>query len=84
MSIHGKKLLGMPWDVTPTVYYYRSDIFEELGLPSEPEDLGTYIQDSENFLNLVQKPKASGKYAFEWKRRRLTGREMKSDIPTAT
>lgn len=67
MSIDGKKLLGMPWDVTPTVYYYRSDIFEELGLPSEPEDLGTYIQDSENFLNLVQKLKASGKYAFEWK-----------------
>jgi multiple sugar transport system substrate-binding protein len=67
MSVDGTKLLGMPWDVTPEVYYYRADIFEELGLPSEPEELGDYMQDPENFMNIIQKLKASGKYAFEWK-----------------
>ena len=29
-SIHGSQLLGMPWNVTPSVTYYRADIFEEL------------------------------------------------------
>ena len=67
MSIDGSKLLGMPWDVTPQVYYYRADIFEELGLPSEPEELGEYMQDADNFMNVIQILKANGKYAFEWK-----------------
>lgn len=66
MTPDSKKLLGMPWDMTPGVYYYRADIFEELGLPSDPEELGEYIQDPENFLNLVQVLKASGKYFMEW------------------
>lgn len=66
MTPDSKKLLGMPWDMTPGVYYYRADIFEELGLPSEPKELGDYMQDPENFLNLVQKLKANGKYFMEW------------------
>lgn len=67
MSPDGKQLLGMPWDSTPGVYYYRADIFEELGLPSDPEELGEYITDGENYLNLVQILSANGKYAFEWR-----------------
>lgn len=66
-SIDGTKLLGMPWDVTPAVTYYRADIFEELGLPSDPEELGEYIQDPENFFTLAQILKANGKYAMEWR-----------------
>ncbi|HTG68034.1 MAG TPA: extracellular solute-binding protein [Candidatus Udaeobacter sp.] len=66
-SIDGSKLLGMPWDVTPAVTYYRADIFEELGLPSDPAELGEYIQDPENFFTLAQTLKANGKYAMEWR-----------------
>lgn len=66
-SIDGSKLLGMPWDVTPAVTYYRSDIFEELGLPSDPTDLGEYIQDPENFFTLAQTLKANGKFSMEWR-----------------
>ncbi|AIQ50005.1 hypothetical protein R70723_32085 [Paenibacillus sp. FSL R7-0273] len=66
MTPDSSELLGMPWDMTPGVYYYRADIFEELGLPSEPAELGEYMQDEENFLNLVQILKANGKYFMEW------------------
>jgi len=66
-SPDGKKMLGMTWDSTPGVYYYRADIFEELGLPSEPDELGEYIRDGENYLNLVQTLKANGKTAMEWR-----------------
>ncbi|WP_151736625.1 ABC transporter substrate-binding protein [Paenibacillus tengchongensis] len=66
MTPDSSELLGMPWDMTPGVYYYRADIFEELGLPSDPTELGEYMQDEENFLNLVQILKANGKYFMEW------------------
>ncbi|CAM4108623.1 extracellular solute-binding protein [Paenibacillus alkaliterrae] len=66
-SVDGSKLLGMPWDVTPAVTYYRADIFEELGLPSDPQELGEYIQEPENFFTLAQTLKANGKYAMEWR-----------------
>ncbi|MCL6604630.1 MAG: extracellular solute-binding protein [Paenibacillus sp.] len=66
MTPDSSQLLGMPWDMTPGVYYYRADIFEELGLPSDPTELGEYMQDEENFLNLVQILKANGKYFMEW------------------
>ncbi|NIK79600.1 multiple sugar transport system substrate-binding protein [Paenibacillus castaneae] len=66
-SIDGTKLLGMPWDVTPAVTYYRADIFEELGLPSDPAELGEYIQEPENFFTLAQTLKANGKYSMEWR-----------------
>jgi multiple sugar transport system substrate-binding protein len=66
-SIDGSKLLGMPWDVTPAVTYYRADIFEELGLPSDSAELGEYIQDPDNFFTLAQTLKANGKYSMEWR-----------------
>lgn len=31
--------LGVPIDIGPTALFYRSDIFEQMGLPSEPEEL---------------------------------------------
>jgi multiple sugar transport system substrate-binding protein len=65
-SVDGKKLLGMPFDVTPGVLYYRADIYEELGLPSDPEELGEYIQDADNLIALAQTLKANNKYFMEW------------------
>ncbi len=66
MTPDSSQLLGMPWDMTPGVYYYRADIFEELGLPSDPTELGEYMQDEENLLNLASILKANGKYFMEW------------------
>lgn len=66
-SPDGTELLGMPWDSTPGVWYYRADIMEELGFPSDPAELGEYIKDPENFLALTQAATANGKYLFEWR-----------------
>ncbi|WP_274362004.1 ABC transporter substrate-binding protein [Paenibacillus thermotolerans] len=65
-SIDGAKLYGMPWDVTPGVLYYRSDIYEQLGLPSDPIELSQYMTDPENILAIAQTLKADGKYFMEW------------------
>ncbi|PLT46476.1 ABC-type sugar transport system, periplasmic component [Paenibacillus pasadenensis] len=67
MNQDNTKLLGMPWDVTPSVLYYRADIFEELGLPSDPTELGEYIQDPENWLAVEETLAANGKFGTEWR-----------------
>lgn len=65
-SIDGTKLLGMPWDVTPGVLYYRADIYEQLGLPSDPIELSQYMDDPDNVIAIAQTLKADGKYFMEW------------------
>ncbi|MFC5464616.1 ABC transporter substrate-binding protein [Lederbergia graminis] len=66
-SIDGKRLVGMPWDVTPGVFYYREDIYEEMGLPSDPEELGEFLQSKENVLDAARILAANGKYMYEWR-----------------
>ncbi|WP_199617417.1 ABC transporter substrate-binding protein [Paenibacillus alkalitolerans] len=65
-SVDGTKLFGMPWDVAPGVFFYRADIYEQLGLPSDPVELAEYMQDTENVLTIAQTLKADDKYFMEW------------------
>lgn len=66
-SIDGKKLLAMPWDVTPAVFYYRADIYEQHGLPSDPEELGEFLQDDKNVIEAAKTLAANDIYMFEWR-----------------
>ncbi|CAM3769519.1 ABC transporter substrate-binding protein [Alkalicoccus chagannorensis] len=42
-DVDGDFQLGIPTDIGPTVMFYRQDIFEEAGLPTEPEDVEAEI-----------------------------------------
>src|SRR5690606_21764714 len=66
-SVDGLKLLGMPWDVTPGVFYYRQDLYEQMGLPSEPEELGDFLKDPDNVLAAAKTFAANGICMFEWR-----------------
>lgn len=66
-SVDGKQLLGMPWDVTPGVFYYREDLYDQVGLPSDPEELGEFLQDKDNVLMAAQTFAANDIYMFEWR-----------------
>nr|WP_144926284.1 extracellular solute-binding protein [Paenibacillus bovis] len=66
-SVDGTQLLGMPWDVTPGVFYYREDLYEQHGLPSDPDELGEFLQDPENVLTAAQTFAANGIYMYEWR-----------------
>lgn len=66
-SVDGKRLLGMPWDVTPGVFYYREDIYEQMGLPNDPEELGEYLQDKDNVINAAQTLTANDTYMWDWR-----------------
>ena len=37
------RLYGVPWDIGPVVLYYRRDIFEAAGLPSDPDSVSDLV-----------------------------------------
>ncbi|MCG6567723.1 extracellular solute-binding protein [Tessaracoccus sp. Y36] len=49
------KQLGIPIDVGPTALFYRFDIFEEAGLPSDPEELAASIRTWDEYIELGKK-----------------------------
>lgn len=67
-SIESNELFGLPLDIGPAVAYYRHDLFEKAGLPSEPEELSRYMEDPANWLAAAKKLKEQGSaIAFsEW------------------
>ncbi|MBS4178458.1 extracellular solute-binding protein [Lederbergia citrea] len=48
----GKHLLGLPTDIGPMAMVYRTDVFAEAGLPTDPEEVTQLIQTWDDFINV--------------------------------
>lgn len=48
-NTEGDFLFGLPTDIGPKALYYRTDLFEEAGLPTDPEEVATLINSPEEF-----------------------------------
>ncbi|WP_099159053.1 ABC transporter substrate-binding protein [Virgibacillus ndiopensis] len=46
----GDFLFGLPTDIGPKAMFYRIDLFEEAGLPTEPDEVEALIQTKEDFI----------------------------------
>ncbi|SES15746.1 ABC transporter substrate-binding protein [Salipaludibacillus aurantiacus] len=53
-SVEGDFLFGLPTDIGPTVMFYRTDVFEEAGLPSEPEEVEELISTWDDYREVAQ------------------------------
>ncbi|WP_169891059.1 ABC transporter substrate-binding protein [Litchfieldia alkalitelluris] len=53
-SFNGEKMIGVPIYSYPMVTFYRSDILKEYGFPSEPDELGEFIEDQQNWLEIAR------------------------------
>lgn len=60
------KLVGFPLGTSPLVTYYRADIMKQYGFPSEPEELGKYMEDPENWLKIAKTLKKDNRYITQW------------------
>ena len=49
------KLIGFPMDTGPTALYYRPDLFEKAGLPTEPDDVAAELDTWEAYLEAGSK-----------------------------
>lgn len=45
----GDFLFGLPTDIGPKALYYRTDLFEQAGLPTEPEEVAALINSPKEF-----------------------------------
>ncbi|WP_453996126.1 ABC transporter substrate-binding protein [Bacillus nitroreducens] len=45
----GDFLFGLPTDIGPKALYYRTDLFEEAGLPTDPDEVAALINSPEAF-----------------------------------
>jgi lactose/L-arabinose transport system substrate-binding protein len=48
------KYYAMPWDSGPVVMYYRRDVFEAAGLPSDPESVSKAVATWEDYFNVCK------------------------------
>lgn len=49
------RLIAIPWDIGPATMFYRADIFQEVGLPFEPEDVRNHIDTWEAYIEAGKK-----------------------------
>lgn len=48
----GDFLFGLPTDIGPKAMYYRIDVFEEAGLPTDPDEVEALIQTVDDFIEV--------------------------------
>jgi len=49
------QLLAFPWDIGPASLFYRRDVFEKAGLPSDPEAVAELLNTWDGFIEAGQK-----------------------------
>lgn len=54
------RLIAFPWDIGPATMFYRADIFQEVGLPYEPDDVANHINTWDAYIEAGKKVVASG------------------------
>jgi cellobiose transport system substrate-binding protein len=60
------RLIGFPMDTGPTALYYRQDLFDKAGLPTEPDDVAAELDTWEKYLQAgEQYKKATGKFMMD-------------------
>lgn len=68
------KLVAIPWDLGPTLYYYRTDVFEEVGLPTDPTEVAQLMSTWDGVLEVAEKVSIPGQrwllpsaaYPYQW------------------
>jgi multiple sugar transport system substrate-binding protein len=66
LSFDGKRLIGLPLTTHTAVTFYRADILEENGIPSDPEELGKLLDNYDSFLEISLKLKEKDIWTIQW------------------
>lgn len=53
-SADDSRLVAIPWDVGPCTYFYRTDVFEECGLPTDPAEVQELMSTWEGVLQVAE------------------------------
>ncbi len=62
-SVDKSQFVAVPWDVGPCTYFYRTDVFEECGLPTDPAEVAELMSTWDGVLKAA---KAVNKPGERW------------------
>ncbi|MBB3111217.1 multiple sugar transport system substrate-binding protein [Paenibacillus phyllosphaerae] len=62
LSMNGQSLIAIPKDYPMFATFYRADLMERYGFPSEPDALASYMEDPQQWLEMAEALKAQGHY----------------------
>lgn len=48
------KIYAMPWDSGPVAMFYRKDIFEKAGLPTDPQEVAKKIRTAKDYMDAAK------------------------------
>lgn len=65
-SFDQEKVIGVPLSTSPKVTYYRPDLLERYGYPTDPETLGEYLEDEDNWLDMARTLKKDDIWISQW------------------
>lgn len=73
-SSDGERLVAIPWDIGPMLYYYRTDVFKEVGLPTDPQEVAELLSTWDGVLKVAEAVSIPGKrwflpsaaYLYQW------------------
>ncbi|MGI6018531.1 MAG: extracellular solute-binding protein [Marvinbryantia sp.] len=74
ISSDGSRMVALPWDLGPTLFYYRTDVFEEVGLPTDPKEVEELMSTWDGVLEVAEKVSIPGQrwflpsaaYPYQW------------------
>ncbi|WP_028596685.1 ABC transporter substrate-binding protein [Paenibacillus assamensis] len=64
-SLDNERLFALPISTSPLLTYYRKDIMEKYGYPSEPEELAKYLESEERLLAMAIRLRQEGIYMMQ-------------------
>ena len=53
-SVDKSRMVAIPWDVGPCTYFYRTDIFKECGLPTDPDQVAELMSTWDGVLKVAK------------------------------
>lgn len=63
-SVDGSRMVAIPWDVGPCTYFYRTDIFKECGLPTDPDEVSKLMSTWDGVMKVAKAVNIPGKRWF--------------------
>ncbi|AOZ94334.1 ABC transporter substrate-binding protein [Paenibacillus crassostreae] len=65
-SFDQKKLIAIPAEITSALTFYRADVLEANGFPSDPDELAAYLESPNNLINMAKELKKQNIFIFQY------------------
>jgi multiple sugar transport system substrate-binding protein len=66
LSFDGQQLIAVPYKYHPLVLFYRADLLEAAGFPSDPIEVEAYLKQLNNWTTMVKEMNSRGIAMLEW------------------